>query len=96
MATHECELFVIESNALELEEERGVWQEGHAQLNEYLENLAKGHGRRVFGAIAVGKTVRFYEWDSGAEEIQNLAEIDECFYLDGQCQTVEVGTKFNL
>jgi len=45
-------------------------------------------GIRHFGAIGIGKLVRFYEWKRDQQRILNVASNDACFYIDRQCETV--------
>ena len=70
------------------EPQPGTWSQAVDQLRDHLGGtLAKDESKgRIFGAVAVGKAVRFYEYDEG-----NLSDMNgdgEAYYIDRQCQTV--------
>lgn len=72
-----------------------VWQEEREKLNErFVSDFPQDDsGRRLFGIIAMGKAVQFYEWDFYEVKMKVLAlhetvNNDPCFYLDRYCQTV--------
>ncbi|KAI9840877.1 MAG: hypothetical protein M1837_001256 [Sclerophora amabilis] len=81
-------LLVVECKAPGFETEDGVWREAVAQVESFLRRFAASHQRRVFGAISVGKAVKFYEWDRTSEQVRNVAGDNAMFYLDLHCQTV--------
>lgn len=67
------------------ETQPNVWTTGVRQLRNYLETIPTSRHRK-FGAIAVGKTVRFYEWvDRTLVDFDNNGSI---YYIDRQCQDV--------
>lgn len=67
------------------ESQGGLWRTGTQQLQNYLRRIPTSRHRK-FGAVAVGKTVRFYEWVNGAlVDFENDGPI---YYLDRQCQDV--------
>jgi hypothetical protein len=81
--TDEKKIFLVACRAPGLDRQDGIWEQGLDQLERYLGNI---HGTyRKFGAIAIGKVVRFYEWKNGA--VADFGDGSQ-FYLDGQCQSV--------
>jgi hypothetical protein len=84
----EYKFLIVECKAPRLETQGGVWTEAITQLNVYLGSIAAQRNKRIFGAIAVGKVVRFYEWDWESSQVENVAQNDAYFYIDRQCQTV--------
>ncbi|CAJ2508939.1 Uu.00g139650.m01.CDS01 [Anthostomella pinea] len=57
---YEKTLLVITSNAPGLEDQAHIWLEAAELLGAHLAAIDADH--RKFGAVAVGKAVRFYEW----------------------------------
>jgi hypothetical protein len=84
----EYKFLVVECKAPGLETQDRVWTGAISQLNTYLGSIAARNNKRIFGAIAVGKVVRFYEWDQESNQIKNVVQNDAYFYIDRQCQTV--------
>ncbi|KAM0415939.1 hypothetical protein ACHAPT_013092 [Fusarium lateritium] len=80
---NERKFLIVECKAAGLETQTSVWGMGVEQLQQYL-GAVRGNQRK-FGAIAVGKCVRFYEWKDG--ELQDLSE-GQILYIDRQCQSV--------
>ena len=66
---------IVECKAPDLEGPGSVWGEGARQLQEYLSTITGNH--RKFGAVAVGRYVRFYE----------LVDVDLVDF-EGTCWTV--------
>ncbi|KAF4467051.1 hypothetical protein FALBO_6086 [Fusarium albosuccineum] len=79
----EKKFLIVECKASGLETQNDIWATGVEQLEQYLGSIS-GHHRK-FGALAVGKCVRFYEWKDGV--LHDMAD-GEIFYLDRQCRTV--------
>jgi hypothetical protein len=86
----EYKFLVVECKAPGLETQDAIWEEGFDQLKDYLESISQKRIKpeRIFGAIAVGKIVKFYEWNWIFNCIENIAPDDGYFYIDRQCQTV--------
>ncbi|KAH7166461.1 hypothetical protein EDB81DRAFT_755094 [Dactylonectria macrodidyma] len=80
---NERKFLVVECKAPGLETQDKIWEQGVDQLKQYLGSI---HGtQRKFGALAVGKCVRFYEWKNHALHDMSGGQV---FYLDRQCQSV--------
>ena len=56
----EYKFLVVECKAPGLETQDAIWDDAADQLADYLGSLAENNSKRIFGAIAVGKVVRFY------------------------------------
>ncbi|KAI1475137.1 hypothetical protein F4774DRAFT_398138 [Daldinia eschscholtzii] len=79
----EKKFLIVECKAPGLESRDDIWLEAAGQLRIYLGGVRGTH--RKFGAIAVGKCVRFYEWiDSDLQDIAN----GDIYWIDRQCKTV--------
>lgn len=76
---------VVECKAPGRETRDEAWAMGALQLQRYLSGISSGN--RKFGAIAVGKCVRFYELNRNGslEDFQNDGNI---YWLDRHCQSV--------
>ncbi|KAK4155083.1 hypothetical protein C8A00DRAFT_32074 [Chaetomidium leptoderma] len=75
---------IVECKTAGLETQRSIWKEGANQLERYLRSIKGDH--RKFGAIAIGKHVRFYELiDTFLVDFDDDGEI---YLLDRQCQSV--------
>lgn len=79
----ERKFLIVECKAPGIETYSSVWKMGVDQLQAYLGSLEGD--QRKFGAIAVGKCVRFYEWKDRA--LHDISD-GKIFYLDRQCQSV--------
>jgi hypothetical protein len=80
----EKKFLVVECKAPGLESQTGVWDEAVVQLQRYLNSITSRN--RKFGAIAVGRVVRFFELQG-----RSLVDFDgdgDIYYLDRQCQSV--------
>ena len=77
-------VFVIKCIAPDTETKLPILQEQADQLKDYLKAI-KTH-RRKFGAIAAGKTVRFYELRDG--DLVDFEDDSSTYYLDRQCASV--------
>ncbi|SRR6266536_3606873 len=84
----EYKFFIVECKAPGLETESRIWADALEQLNSYPAGISTSrHGKRKFGAIAVGKVVQFYEWNKETETADAL-DNGTSYYIDRQCQTV--------
>lgn len=94
--TQEYKFLIIECKAPGLESQDKIWEEAKEQLDAYLAGIATGKSRkkRKFGAIAVGKCVRFYEWNSATPKTADALDNGVIYYLDRQCQTVTNWLRF--
>lgn len=86
----EAKFFIVECKAPGKESQTGIWNEAWDQLITYLSGIHPKHAGRRYGAIAVGKGVRFYEWISNPGTLRDLSLTgsQEMLYLDRQCRTV--------
>ncbi|KAF2470539.1 uncharacterized protein BDR25DRAFT_225863, partial [Lindgomyces ingoldianus] len=90
----EFKFLIVECPRPAVEGQNQVWQDAGAQLKTYLSGIASSRsGGRKFGAVAVGKVVRFYEWDNDSSSLNLLANGDH-FYLDRQCASVTRWLRF--
>jgi hypothetical protein len=76
---------IIECKSPGKETQDGVWEEGVRQLSGYIANI-KPSKRRKYAAIAIGKTVRFFEWVG--KRLVDFRGDGTIYYIDRQCQTV--------
>ncbi|KAH9883371.1 hypothetical protein F4778DRAFT_664914 [Xylariomycetidae sp. FL2044] len=86
---HNEDMFVVIGyKALGPEEQTSTWAEGAEQLQRYLRQIETNN--RKFGAIAIGKCVRFYEWVKQPDEgyLVDFQGDGATYLLDRQCQTV--------
>ncbi len=85
---------IVQCRPPEYETDTSTWNDCVVQLSDQLCSVAADvetprlGGIRHFGAIAIGRLVRFYEWKRDEQRIQNVASNDACFYVDRQCETV--------
>lgn len=88
LSTTSCELkfLVVECVAPRFDTQSSVWEDGLNQLEDNLAAIFHRNRNRVFGVIAVGKVVKFYEWDRVGERAHGMAGGDALFYLDRQCK----------
>lgn len=87
-SVREHKFLVVECKAPGQEGAASIWTEGLTQLNNYLASIAHNSNKPKFGAIAVGKVVKFYRWDKNNGVARNMAGDDTYFYLDRQCRSV--------
>ncbi|KAI1111548.1 hypothetical protein F5Y14DRAFT_464449 [Nemania sp. NC0429] len=90
--TTEKKFLVVECKAPGKETQDSIWDAGAEQLAGYLEGIQKGNNDRKFGAIAVGKFVRFFEWKRNV-----LVDFDNdgtIYHIDRQCQTVSARLRY--
>ena len=65
-----------------MEGQNQVWEKTGTQLSTYLSSIANTRlCRRKFGAVTVGKVVKFYEWNKDSRSLTSLAN-GAYFYLD--------------
>ncbi|KAF2792030.1 hypothetical protein K505DRAFT_247558, partial [Melanomma pulvis-pyrius CBS 109.77] len=84
----EFKFLIVECKRLAIEGQDQVWEDAGIQVGAYLSGIAKSRpSGRKFGAVAIGKMVRFYEWDTKAVSLTTLAD-GTYFYIDRQCATV--------
>ncbi|KAI9698611.1 MAG: hypothetical protein M1820_007410 [Bogoriella megaspora] len=70
----ELKFLIVECKRPELATQPGIWIEAHTQLGEYLTGMARGTiANRVYGAIAIGKQVAFYNWTRQGG-LENMAD----------------------
>ncbi|OJJ41803.1 hypothetical protein ASPWEDRAFT_179500 [Aspergillus wentii DTO 134E9] len=62
-----------------------VWEEKLLILSDQLRQF---NSKRVFGAIAVGRAVKFYEWNSEMGKAVSLEQNPSPLFIDRHCQTV--------
>lgn len=82
----EKKFLIVECKAPGQESQAGTWTDEVAQLQRYLGKVSKSSNHRRFGAVAIGKTVRFYELVNGS--LVDFDNSDTMYYLDRQCQDV--------
>ena len=80
---NERKFLIVECKAPGLETQDAVWTEASIQLRTYLSAIHGNH--RKYGAIAIGKVVRFYEWTN---DLIDFNGDDGIYYLDRQCQSI--------
>lgn len=85
---NERKFLIVECKGPGSEGQDGVWARGSDQLESYLAGIPQNSTGtyRKFGAIAVGRRVRFYELKNG--ELVDLEDDGTIYYLDRQCQSV--------
>lgn len=81
----EKKFLIVECKLPGKEGQGSIWELGANQLAGYLASITSARYRR-YGAIAVGKAVRFYEWVD--EELVDFQSDGTVYYIDRQCQTV--------
>lgn len=88
---NELNFLIVECKAPHLFTPDTHWNDAFDELKRYLTYTytARGYtargGKRLFGAVAIGKGVKFYEWD-GSSAI--LLSGDAPLYIDRECRTV--------
>ncbi|KAH7306012.1 hypothetical protein B0I35DRAFT_443696 [Stachybotrys elegans] len=77
-------LLVVECEATNIEAQKQAWEDGQSQLERHLK--AHGGTHQKFGAVAMGRAVRFYELIDGqlAPLLHDATEYD----IGRQCQDV--------
>lgn len=65
----------------------GVWEECAGELRKHMEDLEYTTGRRRFGAVAMGKIVRFCEYADGV--VVYLDGDSTAFHARRQCRTIQ-------
>ncbi|KAI0395286.1 hypothetical protein F5Y17DRAFT_210131 [Xylariaceae sp. FL0594] len=82
--------WIIECKAPGLEGQSAIWRDALDQLRRYYHGLTRGQTRKYprYAAIAVGKTVRFYEFDPTTQEAQDFRGDGSVYRIDRQCQTI--------
>lgn len=83
---HEKKFIIIECKAPGEATRTSTWEEGADQLHGYLATIPVRSQQRRFGAIAIGKTVRFYEFANG--QLFDYKNDGSIRYLDRQCQDI--------
>ena len=63
----------------------GIWEHDVAQLAGCLASIRDQSSSRVFGAIAVGKSVRFYEYDDALRDMNGDGTV---YNIHRQCKAV--------
>ncbi|KAI0537524.1 hypothetical protein GGR58DRAFT_502099 [Xylaria digitata] len=81
----EKKFLIVEYRAPGLENQDTIWMEAVRQLQQYLAGITS-HQHRKYGVVAIGKTVRFFEWvDDKLIDFQNDGTV---YHIDLQCKTV--------
>lgn len=52
---------------------QSIWLAAQKQLSEYLKVIARSNPGRIFGIIAIGRHVCFYEFKRGVQEVRFLS-----------------------
>jgi len=78
--------FVIQCKAPGLERQSSVWDEVAENLREYLGGITSDN--RKFGAVAIGKLVRFYEFDEATGSLVDFDGDGTVYQMDLQCQAI--------
>jgi acyl-CoA synthetase (AMP-forming)/AMP-acid ligase II len=81
---NEKKLLIVECKAPGLEGQGEIWFNATQQLEGYLKAITTTN--RKFGAIAVGKYVRFYELTDGV--LAAFGNDSDYYLLDRQCQSI--------
>lgn len=90
----EFKFLIVECKRPATERQDQVWEDAGTQVTAYLSGIASSSpSGRKFGAVAVGKVVRFYEWDKESKSLTALAN-GAYFYIDRQCKTVVEWLRF--
>lgn len=89
--TQRHSFFIVECKPPCRETEGALWETATSQLLRYLRSIADdrrvaGSTNRKFGAIAMGRVVRFYELVD--DNMIPLRNGNETYYIDLQCRTV--------
>lgn len=82
----ETKFLVVKFKASGEETNSGVWEEAVGQLVRYLGATNERPTHRVYGVVAIGRLVRFYEFVNG--QLADLHGDGTAFYLDRQCKTI--------
>lgn len=81
------EYFWVVCKAAGSEAREGVWEECAGQLRRYMESPEGRADRRLFGAVAMGKVVRFYEYVDGA--VTDLHGDNTTFHVRRRCKAIQ-------
>ncbi|KFX85882.1 hypothetical protein V490_09345 [Pseudogymnoascus sp. VKM F-3557] len=91
---NEINFLVVECKAQKYITTPTAWGKAFGELKGYLAYIyhnkyKKRSGKRLFGAIAIGRTVKFYEWVGGKDSpLKVIAGEDQPLYINRQCRTV--------
>ncbi|KAH7324415.1 hypothetical protein B0I35DRAFT_458164 [Stachybotrys elegans] len=80
----EKKFLIVECKKPGDESQDSTWSEAKGQLQDYLGNITSKN--RKFGAIAIGKVVRFFEMTGSG--LVAFEGDDKYYYIDRQCQSV--------
>jgi hypothetical protein len=86
----EKKFLIVECKAPGFDDQPGRWKVAVDQLEELLSKVSSCN--RKFGAIAIGKVVRFYELVGG--HVMDFEGDGSVYYLDRQCQTITAKLRY--
>ncbi|GCB25760.1 hypothetical protein AAWM_08645 [Aspergillus awamori] len=84
---------VTQCKRFDKEGQDSAWAEGVRQLNVYLGEIAsssKGRQYGIYGIVAIGKYVRFYEWDRNNRMVVDLGNGDAYHVKNKGAQVVNL------
>lgn len=85
---------IVQCKRVSAEGQASAWDEGRSQLRGYLPNLKpRNRAHPVYGAVAVGRWVEFYQYDrdaaTGNEPLQRLGSSTGMLHIARQCGTIQ-------
>lgn len=80
----ENRFLLVECSTPGNEAEPGIWSDAADKLKEHLSGVVPSE--RIYSAIAIGRIVRFYEWEDGS--LRDFQNDNTGYYIDLQCQSI--------